>query len=55
MEMPTASVESFERLLQRLRIELRDKQRYDGAVLSLLRKARCNADANRWECVEALE
>jgi hypothetical protein len=53
--MPADGVEAFERLIQRLRIELRDKQRYDASVLSLLRKARCNADATRWECVEELE
>ncbi len=53
--MPDANIEEFERLLQSLRIELRDKGRYDGAVLKLLRKARCNADSTRWECVEELE
>jgi hypothetical protein len=55
MDMPTEGIDAFERLNQRLRIELRDKNRYDGKVLSLLRKARCNADSTRWECVEELE
>jgi len=48
-------VESFERLMQRLRIDLRDKGSYHASVLSLLRKARCNTDASRWECAAELE
>lgn len=41
---------------QKMRVELRDKQKsYDGKVLSLLKKARCNANAARAECAQTLE
>ncbi len=53
--MPPDKVAEFEVLMQRLRIELRDKGSYSGEVLSLLRKARCNADGTRAECAQGLE
>lgn len=51
---PAAKAE-FDTLAQSLRVELRGKGSYDGTVLSLLKKARCNADATRVECAQNLE
>ncbi|NOY26719.1 MAG: hypothetical protein GXP62_12675 [Oligoflexia bacterium] len=48
-----AELDSFS---QKMRLELRDQQHsYDGRVLSLLKKARCNADPARAECAQNLE
>lgn len=54
---PTAAAKTeLDGFSQRMRLELRDKQKaYDGRVLSLLKKARCNADATRAECAQTLE
>lgn len=54
---PSAQAKAeFDGFAQRLRLELRDKRKsYDGRVLSLLKKARCNADAARAECAQTLE
>ncbi len=53
--MEASKVEEFERAMQRLRLELRDKGSYDSDVLRLLRLARCNADSSRWECASPVE
>ncbi|MFT5681856.1 MAG: hypothetical protein ACI8RZ_002774 [Myxococcota bacterium] len=53
--MAPDQVEEFERAMQRLRLELRDKGSYDADVLRLLRLARCNADSSRWECASPVE
>jgi len=54
---PTKAADAeLERFSQKLRLELRDKVKaYDGRVLSLLKKARCNADPSRAECAQDLE
>lgn len=53
---PDASARAeFEAFAQSMRLELRDKGSYDGRVLSLLKKARCNADGSRAECAQDLE
>ena len=54
MESP-AKEQAFEREMQKLRIKLRDAGSYDPEILTLLRKARCNADSSRWECSQNLE
>ena len=54
-EMDPAKVEEFERAMQELRLQLRDKGSYDANVLRLLRLARCNADSSRWECTNPVE
>ena len=53
--MNPVKVEEFERAMQRLRLELRDKGSYDANILRLLRRARCNADSSRWECASPVE
>jgi len=54
---PTDSAQTeLEGFAQKLRLELRDQSKaYDGRVLSLLKKARCNADPARAECAQSLE
>ncbi len=54
---PTAAAQAeLDALFQRMRLSLRDDRKsYDGRVLSLLKKARCNADASRAECAQNLE
>ncbi len=54
---PTAAAKAeLDGFGQKMRIELRDKQKsYDGKVLALLKKARCNADGARAECAQSLE
>ncbi len=51
-----AAQAEFDGFSQKMRLELRDKQKaYDGRVLTLLKKARCNADGSRAECAQSLE
>lgn len=50
-----AAQKEFAAFAQQMRIQLRDQGAYDGRVLSLLKKARCNADGTRAECAQNLE
>lgn len=54
---PTAAAQAeLDGFGQKMRLELRDQVKsYDGRVLSLLKKARCNADGTRAECAQSLE
>lgn len=54
---PTAAAKTeLDGFAQKMRLELRDKAKsYDGRVLALLKKARCNAEPSRAECAQSLE
>ncbi|MDF1781649.1 MAG: DUF6091 family protein [Alcanivoracaceae bacterium] len=46
---------SRENLLQKIRLELREKGIYDAEILTLMRKVRCKLDQGRRECVTPVE
>lgn len=51
----TGARAEFDTMAQKLRVDLKNQGSYDATVLSLLKKARCNADATRTECAQTLE
>lgn len=47
--------QSYDTVFREVRIQLRDDGIYDGTMLTLLRRVRCQADGSRAECADQLE
>ena len=53
--IPDQEKQDYEVLMQQARIELREADYYDGAMLRIQRKVRCKLDATRFECPNPVE
>lgn len=54
-DIPEEDKVEYDLLLQEARVELRDQGHYDGDMLQLQRRVRCNIDAGRSECTDPVE
>ena len=55
MDVADADQASYDNVFRQVRIQLRDEGVYDGTMLTLLRRVRCQADGSRAECADQLE
>lgn len=53
--LPEESTSSYDSLFQGVRVKLRDAGVYNGTILKLMRRVRCQADAARAECASSPE
>lgn len=55
IDLSPSAIAKNEGVFRQIRIQLRDKQVFDGTMLTLLRRIRCKSDATRAECAEKSE
>ncbi|MGM0563192.1 MAG: putative solute-binding protein [Pseudomonadota bacterium] len=55
VELPLREVAGMAEIMRQSRIKLRDEGVYDGMMLSIMRKIRCQRDPRHFECVDKLE
>ena len=55
LDVPEEDVESYDNVFREVRVQLRDDGVYDGTMLTLLRRVRCQVDDSRAECAAQLE
>ena len=53
--LPEADKKEYEIMMQEARLELRQRDYYDGDMLSLQRKIRCKLEPDRAECANPVE
>lgn len=49
-DLPAADLRDYETLMRDVRLQLRDDNLYDPAILKLMKRVRCRSDATRAEC-----
>lgn len=55
IEIPDADKADYQSVMQDARIKLRDRDYYDGSMLTLQRKVRCKFEPTRSECTNPIE
>ena len=55
LDVPAEERQNYDSVFREVRIQLRDEGVYDGTMLGLLRRVRCQVDDTRAECVDQLE
>jgi hypothetical protein len=55
IDVPAEDRAGYENVFREVRIQLRDQNVYDGTMLTLLRRVRCQADGSRAECADQRE
>ncbi|EDY87122.1 RND type efflux pump involved in aminoglycoside resistance [gamma proteobacterium HTCC5015] len=55
VELPLREVAGMAEIMRQSRVKLRDQGVYDGDMLSIMRKIRCQRDPRHFECVDKIE
>jgi hypothetical protein len=55
IDVPAEERQGYDNVFREVRIRLRDEGVYDGTMLTLLRRVRCQVDDTRAECADQLE
>jgi len=55
IDVPAEDRQGYDTVFREVRIQLRDEGVYDGTMLTLLRRVRCQVDDTRAECADQLE
>ncbi|EDY87195.1 RND type efflux pump involved in aminoglycoside resistance [gamma proteobacterium HTCC5015] len=55
VELPMREVAGLTSIMRQTRMRLRDRDIYDGDMLNMMRKIRCQRDPSHFECIQKLE